>query len=68
MNEQEILDKAPEGNYKSVIVNVNAITWGPEEYRSLSDIRTIVEQQKRIAGLEKMIDLRLGFEDLERNV
>ena len=68
MNEQEILDNAPKGNYKSVIVNVNAITWGPDEYRSLSDIKTIVEQQKRIEQLEKMIDRCLGFEDLERDL
>jgi len=102
MNEQYILDNAPEGAthylvnqydftegyFKltedlDVLVDAGKEGWravsidvpinGNYEVRSIADIQTIVEQQKRIAGLEKMIDrcvfgVRLGFEDLERDL
>jgi hypothetical protein len=70
MTDKEILAGAPEGNYKSVkMLGDRPSVWVPEVYRSLADIARIVEQQKRIAGLEKMIDRCLfGVEDLERDV
>ena len=43
MNNQEIIDKVPEGSFKSVLIQSNAITWGPTDYRSLADIKRIVE-------------------------
>ena len=56
MNEQEILAGAPDGNCKSVkMLGDRPAIWVPENYRSLSDIKTIVEQQKRIAELEKQL-------------
>lgn len=100
MNEQQILDNAPEGAKGYGLIQnkgdtpfycdgidlaVSIILWlendggfweeydvdtvciyGLSEFRSLSDI-------KRIAQLEKMIDrcvfgVRLGFEDLERDL
>ena len=72
MNEQEILDNAPEGathvgpyNYRRggfIFPFKNGLSNSHQEgFRSLSDI-------KRIAQLEKMIELGLGFDDLERDI
>jgi hypothetical protein len=53
MNNQEIIDKVPEGNFKSVLIQPNLIAWGPTDYRSLADIKRIVELEK---ALDKLID------------
>jgi len=46
------------------VISMSVISYA----RSLSDIKTIVEQQKRIEQLEKMIDRCLGFDYLEREL
>jgi hypothetical protein len=46
MNDQEIIDNAPNGNFKSVLIQANATTWMPTDYRSLADIKRIVELDK----------------------
>jgi len=90
MNEQQILDNAPDGATHvddgfgywilSEDQNVKSQAWidGRKGFRSLSIdgfsfrklscIQTIVEQQKRIEQLEKMIDRCLGFDYLEREL
>jgi hypothetical protein len=56
MKDQEILSKVPEGNFKSVLTQHHAITWGPTDYRSLADIKELVELRKANAELEKAMD------------
>jgi len=98
MNEQQILDNAPEGATHYLVnqynftkgyfkltencdvlayagkeegwrvINIDVSLNGNYEVRSISDIQTIVDQQKRITQLEKMIELGLGFENLERDL
>jgi hypothetical protein len=48
MKDQEILSKVPEGNFKSVLIQHHAITWGPTDYRSLADIKRIVELEELV--------------------
>jgi hypothetical protein len=55
MNNQEILSKVPEGNFKSVLTQHHAITWGPTDYRSLADIKRIVELEKDLNTAESII-------------
>jgi hypothetical protein len=47
MKDQEILNNAPEGNYKSVcMLSEKPAIWVPETYRSLADIKELVELRK----------------------
>ena len=61
MNNQKILNKVPEGNFKSVLIQPNCISWGPTEYRSLADIKRIVELEKELLGYKQVAKERAEF-------
>ncbi len=65
MNNQEIIDNATNGNFKSVLIQANATTWMPTDYRSLADIKRIAELEKgyeelRIAALNAVCKIGGG--------
>lgn len=67
MNNKEILDNAPVGNYKSVkMVSGMPAVWVPDDYRSLADIKRIaeLEKEREIFALEQQAK---GLEDYAKN-
>jgi hypothetical protein len=54
MNEQEILDNKPKGNFTNVSMsNDKPFVWACNNFRSLADIKELVELRKANAELEK---------------
>jgi hypothetical protein len=62
MDNQSILDNAPEGNFKSVLIQTNAITWGPTDYRSLADVKRILELEEERDKYEDLYNLAIAIE------
>jgi hypothetical protein len=61
MNDHEIIDKVPNGNFKSVLIQVNAITWGPTDYRSIADVKRIVELEDIMFDLLSLSSFAMSF-------
>jgi hypothetical protein len=57
MDDQKILDNNPVGFYTNVSMsNGKPFIWTCNNFRSLADIRELVELRKANAGLEKVVD------------
>jgi hypothetical protein len=67
MKDQEILSKVPEGNFKSVLIQHHAITWGPTDYRSLADIKRIVELEKEMRDFEHAVRNENELIEMQKN-